>query len=489
MKARAGLSIGFTVCLSALSGELSIGQGTFQDLDFESGNVPPPTGGSFDWVSTASALPGWTAWANGTWTEVLLDWSGLVSYNYVSLEGSGEPVIDGNYSVFLYGTGTWISQTGTIPANDNYLTFSAYGAGMTVSFADHTLSPTYLSTGFNSNDGVTFQRYYADISAFSGQTGPLTFTVTSQSNPAEIGLDDIAFWTTFPDSPPQLIGVGNQVVDVSQTLTITNYAYSPSKPISFNLASNSPAGASITTDGIFTWEPICEQGSSTNAITVWATDSGSPPLSNSMTFSVVVGACVEVGIGSTAVLAGQSLCVPVTLSTTAGLSALNFTVNDLDANWTFTPNNALAGSMDAIAVGQSNTELIFGPQIQGLQGSIVLGSICSETPSGASLLVPLRVTAMGASVSNGNPGITFLQQSGQLIVVGRQPVLQTSLDSNLNTVLTLYGQPGTYTLLSTSNIDGGSWSSWTNATLSEFSRSINLGHTANQMQFFEAVQP
>ena len=59
-----------------------------------------------------------------------------------------------------------------------------------------------------------------------------------------------------------------------------------------------PAGAAITTNGLFRWTPACDQGSSTNIITIWATDVQYPSVSNYMTFLVTVGDCVELGVGS-----------------------------------------------------------------------------------------------------------------------------------------------------------------------------------------------
>jgi hypothetical protein len=287
----------------------------------------------------------------------------------------------------------------------------------------------------------------------------------------------------------------NQFVNVNQTVTVTNYASSPNGPVSFTLASNAPAGASITTNGVFTWEPTCEQGSSTNLITVWATDSSKPPLSNSMTFAVIVGDCVEVSVGSSVVLAGQGTCVPVSLLTTVPLTNLNFTLaypSGFFADWIVTPSNSSIASAAAKTVDPFHTQLNFGVQSgQVLQGASVIGLICLETMPGASAFVPLAVTNINAIASGNSPATNLLSQNGRVVVIGPQSLLEASLDASLNPLLTLYGHPGvTYDVLSTTNLlDRGSWRTLGNLTLSDLFQVISLGGATNQMQFYRAVEP
>src|SRR5204862_900819 len=50
-----------------------------------------------------------------------------------------------------------------------------------------------------------------------------------------------------------------------------------------------PSGASINaSSGVFTWTPTEAQGPSTNTVTARVTDNGSPPLSDTRNFTVVV---------------------------------------------------------------------------------------------------------------------------------------------------------------------------------------------------------
>ena len=68
------------------------------------------------------------------------------------------------------------------------------------------------------------------------------------------------------------------------------------------------------TNGVFTWTPSDLQGPTTNSLSIIVRDSGSPPLSATQTFVVIVRdtiSDVALSIGSTNVLAGETNLVPV----------------------------------------------------------------------------------------------------------------------------------------------------------------------------------
>jgi transcriptional regulator with XRE-family HTH domain len=107
---------------------------------------------------------------------------------------------------------------------------------------------------------------------------------------------DVSFTTPLV-TPPVITQVAYVSMAVGQNLVITNRA---NTQVTFSLDPVDPAGAAITTNGIFRWTPACNQGSSTNIITIWATDVQYPTVSNYMTFLVTVGDCVELSVGSAA---------------------------------------------------------------------------------------------------------------------------------------------------------------------------------------------
>ena len=88
------------------------------------------------------------------------------------------------------------------------------------------------------------------------------------------------------NTPPVLAAITDRTVDENTPLTFAATATDtnwPPQVWTFSLAGNVPAGAAITTNGVFTWTPSEAQGPDTYPITVVVTDDGSPPQSASNT--------------------------------------------------------------------------------------------------------------------------------------------------------------------------------------------------------------
>src|SRR5204862_380370 len=82
-----------------------------------------------------------------------------------------------------------------------------------------------------------------------------------------------------------------QTISELSTLVVTNTAIDtdlPANTLTFALVSG-PSGVSVNpTTGVLTWTPTEAQGPSTNTITVKVTDDGTPALSATNSFTVVV---------------------------------------------------------------------------------------------------------------------------------------------------------------------------------------------------------
>jgi hypothetical protein len=90
---------------------------------------------------------------------------------------------------------------------------------------------------------------------------------------------------SLPTNPPTL--TNNELV----LLTVTNTAIDtdvPALTLTYTLVSPTPTNASISTNGIITWTPAQTQSPSTNTIKTVVTDNGSPNLSATNSFTVVV---------------------------------------------------------------------------------------------------------------------------------------------------------------------------------------------------------
>jgi hypothetical protein len=214
MKLFAGFSSYLVVALSAHA------QTSFQNLNFESGNLSNPTG-MYNEVPITQALPGWNGSIGGVAvTEVWADGNSLGTAT-ICVESPGTEngigPIDGNYSVFLQAfdssqgnVSLW--QAGTIPANSRSLEFSLFSvyptANFAVSFAGNSLSPVVVSSG-ESQDGLPYAVYGVNIATYAGQAGQLEFTALDNNgvNPGNIELDDITFSTTAVTTEPNTLAL------------------------------------------------------------------------------------------------------------------------------------------------------------------------------------------------------------------------------------------------------------------------------------------
>jgi len=116
------------------------------------------------------------------------------------------------------------------------------------------------------------------------------------------------------NSPPVLTAIGNRTVNESNLLTFTATATDPQSPpqtLTFTLDAGAPAGASITTGGIFTWTPHETNGPGVFTVTVRVTDNGSPALNDFETITITVNEVnlppVLAAIGNRTVNAGLNL--------------------------------------------------------------------------------------------------------------------------------------------------------------------------------------
>jgi hypothetical protein len=190
------------------------GQGTFQNLDFESANIPsgtPPLA-SF---SFGDALPGWSGFYGNTSgtnpaTFVVYDGmslSGPMMAIFDALNTIGVHPLQGNYSPYLFGgwdpshpTSMTISQTGLIPDGTTSIFMDVYAwNGFTVTLGGQTII---------SAAGPWSGEVGADISSFAGQTAQLSITVpslpVSNLRPNGLMIDDIRF---EPSPEPSVVAL------------------------------------------------------------------------------------------------------------------------------------------------------------------------------------------------------------------------------------------------------------------------------------------
>jgi len=169
----------------------AVGQGTFQNLDFEMATITPaPTGytpfDAYPPVSAADALPYWTVREDSTVCTAV--WGAPVALDETSvtlLNGSYYPSLQGIYTVQLYAYAdappglfhsASISQTGLVPAGTHSIQFliespPVAGGGVQASPAV-ALNGTLINIfPVSTSGGVVTMA--GDISAFAGTTAEL----------------------------------------------------------------------------------------------------------------------------------------------------------------------------------------------------------------------------------------------------------------------------------------------------------------------------
>ena len=123
----------------------------------------------------------------------------------------------------------------------------------------------------------------------------------------------IALTLTGPtNTPPVLAAITNQTVNVSQTVAFTASATDTDQPpqtLTFNLLAGPGTATLNTNSGAFSWTPQPSDAGTTNLFTLKVADNGSPSLSATQSFSVMVNKQTPVLTApvATAITYGQTL--------------------------------------------------------------------------------------------------------------------------------------------------------------------------------------
>jgi len=133
--------------------------------------------------------------------------------------------------------------------------------------------------------------------------------VTNSSFTYDVPAMSVVTFVGQGNTPPTIGAVPNQTLNVGVTLLVTNIASDsdlPAQTLTFSPANTFPVNATLnSSNGIFSWRPLVSQANTTNVIQIQVTDSGSPPLSATNSFNVVVNAITNPVIGSLNLSPGQ----------------------------------------------------------------------------------------------------------------------------------------------------------------------------------------
>ena len=306
---------------------------------------------------------------------------------------------------------------------------------------------------------------------------------------------------TPANSAPTLDPIGNKVVDANQSFAVTNFARDfvlPGDRLKFSLLS-APDGAKLRnlspTNAVFSWTPACEQGGTTNVITVQVSDNGTPPLTATQTFVITVPDCVQVSLGNTVVRAGDSVAVPVELLSTVQLSNVvifatypetrltNFTLllntQQVAAAPLFAvPSNGL---LDVVLNLQTNHALRLSTN------TATLGVTAHSNQSSA--FVWIQLPAVDAQRLDGSMVTNAYGLSGRIVVVGEEPLLEALHAPSNQVSLLQYAPTGSMmTIQARTNAFSGNWQPLLQNTQSNLIQASSNMVPNLPMLFFRAIR-
>jgi hypothetical protein len=205
---------------------------------------------------------------------------------------------------------------------------------------------------------------------------------------------------------------------------------------------------------------------STNVFSVIVTDNGTPPLSATQQFTVIVSAVVNeytVALGSTNLLVGTASSVPVTLQSSLPLTNLTTLLQ---------APSALLTNLTLLAVSPEILSTLLQPQGSN-QYAVTLALNPALSPGASRTLAQLGFTAVAqtnsaianlllpqvsAVQSDGEAAAKPGASGGRVFIIGQQPLLDASLDTNGSRMLTIYGKPGaSYQIGSNTNLMLTNW--------------------------------
>jgi hypothetical protein len=193
--------------------------------------------------------------------------------------------------------GSAITMTPMNGLNGSYaLSASNLPSGVTATYATNPITGGASTLMFTASNTVTSGTSNVTITATCGllsHTTTIALTLTS---------------IIPPNTPPTLAPIASQTVNVGQMVAFTASATDTDQPpqtLTFGLLSGAANATLNTNTGAFSFRPIVTQANSTNSFTLKVSDNGTPSMSATQGFSVVVGPLSAPDITSVSVGGGQ----------------------------------------------------------------------------------------------------------------------------------------------------------------------------------------
>jgi hypothetical protein len=263
--------------------------------------------------------------------------------------------------------------------------------------------------------------------------------------------------------------------------------FSSGNKASFALLPGAPDGAKVgkqRNTTALTWTPTSAYASTTNQITVKATDTTNPTITTNLLFIVNVIDYLAVNPTAIATQAGSPAALPLYVVSSDPLSDLTFNVS-----W---PSNRFANPSLALASGSIFTSSL---QVQGTNLQINLKAATGQSFVGSNLVgnlnftvvsnqqsafVPVAVSNLSGKKPGNGPFIGLFPGTGEVVVIADQPLLRAFSPTNSPRNLTTYGRVGTtyQVLYSTSTFEPSAWQLLATYTQTNLVQSLTVSGSA-----------
>jgi hypothetical protein len=263
-------------------------------------------------------------------------------------------------------------------------------------------------------------------------------------------------------------------------------------PLQFSLAASAPPGATINpTNGIISWTPGNACASTTNFLNVAIVDPANAAFSVSETVEVIITDYLALQVGDSAVSAGQSGSLPLTLSASSSVTNVQVTLN-WPTGTLLNPTLGFAGPFIGGSLRSQNNQLVIALQTapgQPFTGSGPVARVIFSTLSApTTVILSIPATAAAGTTAAGAAYANAQAQAGEVVVVGDQPLLRPQPTAGGGRTLSLYASPGTYELQSTASLVAPvTWTTLATCQLTNAAQSVSL-NTANPIIFYRLHQ-
>lgn len=267
---------------------------------------------------------------------------------------------------------------------------------------------------------------------------------------------------------PVMSPVPDYRIDVLQPLIVSNSAVDPNQPplkLVYALGPGAPANATINpTNGVFRWTPTRAQAPSTNYIVARVYDQTRPTVGSALGFQVIVKDYIEVTVGRTNLLTGETNAVPLTLFSSAPLRDARYDINYAGTHLTNLTVDVVTQNVATVALNASNPPSAI-VSMTARTGNSLLGTQQLATlrfqaiPGQSSAFTPLEVVSVNFTPVNAGLDPTILVNNGRAVVIGDQPLLEPVLTNLAQRQMTIYGRTGNaYTIEYSTNLaDTNGW--------------------------------